>query len=249
MLIVVSCSHPRAPVVERSPSAVRGHLVKPLPQKPPRTYRVRKGDTLHSIAWRFGLDWRRLAEWNRIVPPYVIFEGQRMRLTPPPPRRSTSTRRPPAKTSTPRSGGSHKTNTATAKTKKAHSPPPRKLRWRWPSKGKVIQTFARNDRNRRGVKIRGRYGQPVRAAEAGKVVYAGSDLIGYGKLIIIKHNSNYLSAYGFNRKILVREGEQVDRGEQIGEMGEDATGKALLHFEIRYRGSPVNPLALLRRRG
>lgn len=100
---------------------------------------------------------------------------------------------------------------------------------------------------RKGVKIRGRTGQRVLAAEVGKVVYAGSGLIGYGRLIIIKHNKNYLSAYGYNRKILVKEGDQVAKGERIAEMGVDDSNKPLLHFEIRRNGTPVNPVKLLPR--
>ncbi len=106
-----------------------------------------------------------------------------------------------------------------------------------------------NDRSRQGIKIAGTFGQPIRAAEAGKVVYSGSGLIGYGRLIIIKHNKNYLSAYGHNRKIFVDEGAQVARGERIGEMGKTGDGQPILHFEIRRNGEPVNPLRLLPRQG
>ena len=92
-------------------------------------------------------------------------------------------------------------------------------------------------------------GQPVLAAEKGKVVYSGSGLVGYGNLIIVKHNNTYLSAYGYNKKLLVKEGEEVVRGEQIAEMGSARNGEEpSLHFEIRRSGKPVNPLPLLPRR-
>ncbi len=101
---------------------------------------------------------------------------------------------------------------------------------------------------RNGIKIAGRNGLPIKAAEAGKVVYSGSGLIGYGQLIIVKHNDNYLSAYGHNRSILVKEGDQVTKGQNIAEMGTANNGNPLLHFEIRRDGKPVDPLGLLPRR-
>ena len=101
---------------------------------------------------------------------------------------------------------------------------------------------------RSGVKIAGAQGQGIRSAESGKVVYSGSGLIGYGRLIIVKHNDKYLSAYGHNRKILVAEGDQVTKGQKIAEMGAANDGKPLLHFEIRRDGKPVDPLRLLPRR-
>ena len=110
----------------------------------------------------------------------------------------------------------------------------------------MVQTYSSNDPTRNGVRIRGISGQSVVAAEAGKVVYSGSGLVGYGNLIIIKHNNNYLSAYGYNKRLLVREGGQVARGEPIAEMGAPRnTAEPVLHFEIRRQGSPINPLPLL----
>ncbi len=101
---------------------------------------------------------------------------------------------------------------------------------------------------RKGIKISGRSGSKISAAESGKVVYSGSGLIGYGRLIIIKHNDKYLSAYGHNRKILVKEGDRVSKGQTIAEMGKANSGDPLLHFEIRRDGKPVDPLRLLPRR-
>ncbi len=121
------------------------------------------------------------------------------------------------------------------------------LKWVWPTRGTVVQTFLQDDRTRQGIRIAGKSGQPVIAAESGKVVYTGSGLPGYGKLIIVKHNKNYLSAYGFNRKLLVKDGDQVTRGERIAEMGQSTDGKSLLHFEIRRRDSPLDPLKRLPR--
>ena len=126
--------------------------------------------------------------------------------------------------------------------------PSRNLAWQWPAKGNVASTFNAADPLRKGVKIAGREGSDIRAAERGKVVYSGSGLIGYGRLIIVKHNDNYLSAYGHNRDLLVSEGDQVIKGQKIAAMGRANTGKPLLHFEIRRNGKPVDPLRLLPKR-
>jgi lipoprotein NlpD len=124
----------------------------------------------------------------------------------------------------------------------------RSLRWTWPVDGKLVSRFKASDPLRSGIKIAGEQGRKIRAAESGKVVYSGSGLIGYGRLIIVKHNDNYLSAYGHNRKILVAEGNQVTKGQTIAEMGAANDGQALLHFEIRRDGKPVDPLRRLPRR-
>ena len=113
----------------------------------------------------------------------------------------------------------------------------------------MVQTFARDDDNRKGIWIQGAMGQPVKASEAGKVVYAGNGLVGYGNLIIIKHDQAYLSAYGYNSKLLVNEGDRVNKGEVVARMGSpNIGGQPMLHFEIRRDGKPVNPLPLLPQR-
>jgi lipoprotein NlpD len=125
---------------------------------------------------------------------------------------------------------------------------PETLHWRWPADGQVLTKYQSANETRKGIKIGGKKGYAVTAAEAGKVVYSGSGLIGYGRLIIIKHNNEYLSAYGHNRKLLVKEGDWVAKGDKIAEMGLANNGQAMLHFEIRRNGKPVNPVALLPRR-
>jgi lipoprotein NlpD len=242
------CSHPGpAPVVSRE---YRKPVIKPRSGY----YRVRRGDTMYSIAWRFGYDHRRMAAWNGIRPPYTIYPGQLIRIKPPtrinvaktprytksPPSRST-------RTTTQKKSASTKKVTSTKNTKRK-SVSSVKLRWQWPTKGKVIQSFSSKDPNRKGIKLAGYAGEAVYASEAGKVVYSGSGLIGYGMLIIVKHNNDYLSAYGHNRKLLVKEGDQVKRGMRIAEMGKNGSGQAMLHFEIRRNGNPINPVALLPRR-
>jgi lipoprotein NlpD len=118
------------------------------------------------------------------------------------------------------------------------------LQWMWPANGKVIAGFS-DTSNLKGIDIGGAAGTPIVASAPGKVVYAGSGLRGYGKLIIVKHNATFLSAYAHNREILVKEGQQVARGQKIGEMGNTDTNDVKLHFEIRRLGKPVDPLKYL----
>lgn len=119
-------------------------------------------------------------------------------------------------------------------------------RWRWPSRGKVIRTFAANVH--KGIDIAGNRGDPVTSAAAGKVVYAGAGVTGYGSLIIVKHNDTYLSAYGHNERLLVSEGSVVNAGQQIATMGSSGTNSVKLHFELRRQGKPMDPLTLLPKR-
>ena len=116
--------------------------------------------------------------------------------------------------------------------------------WAWPAAGKVISGFSETA-NLKGIDIAGKSGQPVLASGPGKVVYAGNGLRGYGKLIIIKHNNTFLSAYAHNREILVKEGQQVTRGQKIAEMGDSDADQVKLHFEIRRLGKPVDPAKFL----
>lgn len=216
------------------------------------TYKVRRGDTLFSIGWQAGIDFRKIAEWNRLKSPDRIYAGQVLRLTPPdgaatPAAAAAAPRTvevaPTAVPSeSPRSPRASKRQTAADSGFGSGG-----LRWQWPTEGRVIQGFAASDPGRKGVKIGGRPGQPIVAAESGQVVYSGSGLVGYGPLIIIKHNNSFLSAYGHNRKLLVAQGDQVTKGTRIAEMGL-AGGEPVLHFEIRRDGDPVDPVTLLPRR-
>ena len=119
-----------------------------------------------------------------------------------------------------------------------------KMTWEWPAQGKLLYGFGQGS-NQKGVGIEGRNGQLVLAAAAGKVVYSGSGLRGYGKLIIIKHNTSYLSVYAHNSQILVKEGQTVAKGQKIGEMGDTDNDRVALHFEIRRLGKPIDPLQYL----
>ena len=118
-----------------------------------------------------------------------------------------------------------------------------KIKWFWPTRGKIVKSDSPT--SKKGVDISGSSGQPVKAAAEGKIVYSGSGLVGYGKLIIIKHNDKFLSAYAYNSDLLVNEGDIVKAGQKISEMGQDQSGRNILHFEIRLNGNPINPLKYL----
>lgn len=198
-----------------------------------RSHVVRPGETLYSIGWRYGVDYQSLAAWNGLSDPSLIYVGQRIRLTPPAGGTAVSDRRSPVQ--------------AAASRNQAASTDLPAPEWQWPTDGEVVSAFGNGEAIASGIGIGGREGQPIYAAAAGRVVYAGSGLIGYGQLVIIKHNDTFLSAYGHNRRLLVRQGQEVRRGERIADMGLGPDRGPRLHFEIRRNGTPVNPLPLLGR--
>jgi len=207
----------------------------------PTSYHVvQRGDTLYSISFQYGVDYRVLARWNNLGDGTLIREGQILSLTPPGGPRTGSS-------SQPSSGSSSKTAGSSPPPLKPYTPPPEQKvsRWQWPTDGKVIAGFGRSVKTDSGVRIGGKYGQPVEAASGGTIVYSGNALKGYGNLLIIKHNDTYLSAYGFNSELLVKEGQSVQRGQQIARMGSTTSGTNLLHFEIRKNGKPVDPVGYL----
>ncbi|WP_232305521.1 peptidoglycan DD-metalloendopeptidase family protein [Gilvimarinus polysaccharolyticus] len=246
---------------------------------------VSSGETLYSIAWRYGLDFRLLARHNGVGPPYTIYKSQQLRLDiddaskrQPPPSIAANTRRPVANTQRPASTSSNTTAVAqrprvsvnstpsVSATPKA-SPPPRSenktpapaatnppplltgaVQWRWPADGPVIGSFSSSSGLNKGIDIGGKVGDSVMAAGAGRVVYAGTGLRGYGKLVIVKHNETFLSAYAHNQALLVSEGDSVKAGQQIAKLGSSGTDKHKLHFEIRRDGKPINPLTYLPKR-
>lgn len=197
-------------------------------------YTVQSGDTLYSIAFRYGLDYKKLARSNKIAPPYTIFVNQRIRLKGSLPKRSTPRQKTIAKSSPQK--------TKKPVTRKTQAP---KLNWQWPVPGEVVLAFSTTGKVNKGIDIRGGLGESVAAAADGVVVYAGGGLRGYGKLVIVKHNDHFLSAYGHNRAILVKEGEKVKGGQVVAEIGSSGPGQEMLHFEIRRDGKPEDPLLYL----
>lgn len=224
VLLIAGCAGSSSSLVEYTP---RVHVVQP-------------GETLFGIAWRYGLDHRDLARWNRLDNPDFIRVGQRLLLSPETGAAAGST----ASTAAPASAsGAAGTPARSAPAPLPASPPPE---WRWPTSGPIVSRFrAGGDGVTSGIGVGGRQGQAIEAAASGRVVYAGSGLIGYGQLVIIRHNDTYLSAYGYNSRLLVEQGQSVARGQKIAEMGLGPGRQPRLHFEIRRNGVPVDPLLFL----
>jgi len=222
-------------------------------------YTVMRGDTLYAIAFRLGIDFRELAKLNNIDPPYVIRVNQTLKTktnkSASSKKRTTKVqdaRKSVAQTTKPKTKVTNTTNVTKPSRPKSKSSVASVSqaqstgRWRWPSSGSVVRSFSTN--LHKGVDIAGRRGEPVTAAAGGKVVYAGTGVTGYGALLIIKHNETYLSAYGHNERLLVEEGSDVTAGQRIATMGSSGTDSVKLHFEIRRRGQPIDPLTLLPKR-
>lgn len=198
---------------------------------------VRRGETLYKIAFQYRVDLRDLARWNGIRNPDVIHVGQRLRVTP-----QRAAARTAGAAAPPRGAPQRAPSRSPAPAPPIAQPPPA---WLWPTDGEVVTRFGSTAGIATGIGIRGREGQPVRAAAGGHVVYAGSGLIGYGQLVIIKHNDTYLTAYGYNSRLLVEQGQDVARGAPIAFMGQGPERQPRLHFEIRRDGVPVDPLLML----
>lgn len=253
----------RAPVGDRSARPARN----------PDFHIVRQGDTLYSVAFMYGYEVGEVAKWNGLKSPYTIYKGQRLRLRPPPARRAAPpasrpktrhTVEPPVRPSRPKSRAvaPSRPKTPVVSAKPAPAPPvaPPVTRtapverdsgppdWTWPATGPLLRGYSVSGDGKKGIEIGGKSGQSVRAAAAGKVVYSGSGLVGYGRLIIIKHNNDFLSAYAHNRKLIASEGEWVKRNQVIAQMGNSGTDRVQLHFEIREHGRPVDPLKYLPKR-
>ncbi|MDR6643355.1 lipoprotein NlpD [Luteibacter sp. 1214] len=310
-----ACAPTRTVVVTRSPGGYGPAHAATSPSPPPGgSYRVVKGDTLYSIAFRNKVDFRDLAGWNGIASPYTIWPGQDLRLSPPghenapasshaappvvvavpPPAGHPAPASPPppvqptrpafenvtAAESAPPSVPAPATTTNTpvvvagkpgeslvppAPTPSAPAAAPAPvenppaatpivtsgatrsaggINWRWPADGTLIKKFASGDAIP-GIEVAGKSGDPVRAAADGVVVYSGNGLVGYGELVIIKHSDSFLSAYGHNRKRLVKEGEKVKAGQSVAEMGSSGATRDELQFQIRRDGNPVDPLQYL----
>lgn len=211
---------------------------------------VQQGETLYSLAFNYGRDWRDLAATNNIAAPYIIYPGQTVYLS--------------GATTTTMTANAHKTGSVKVTTTKETTTKPVTTKptttpvqnapkpttavvggWTWPALGTVIGTYSLTGNLNKGIDIAASEGTPVMAASAGTVVYAGNNLHGYGNLLIINHNDSFVSAYGHNRTLLVKEGQKVKTGQKIAEMGSTGTDRVKLHFEIRLNGKPVDPLRYL----
>ncbi len=235
LTIVTACG-------ERNYAPVRSYY-RDIP-KTQKFYIVHKGDTLYAIGYRSGHGYRTLARWNDLKPPYHLEVGQIIALYDAK-KRAGNTYRKLKKTR----NQSHKNHKTAHKTRSQSQKNPSfsyankkllKLTWHWPLRGKILKSFSQTQN--KGIDISGRLGQKVKAAAAGKVVYSGKGLVGYGNLLIIRHNRDFHTAYANNRRLLVKEGQRVKKGQAIAEVGKLRGVKPSLHFEIRKKGKPVNPL-------
>lgn len=197
-------------------------------------YTVKRGDTLSRISRMTGTSVRDLARMNGISPPYTIEIGQKLKVS-----------------GASKSSGSKKSSSQTAKVTpssavpKSSWPPVGQRCWRWPASGKVVMTYSTSEGGNKGIDIAGSRSQPVYAAGAGKVVYVGNQLRGYGNLVMIKHNEDYITAYAHNDKLMVNNGQNVKIGQQIATMGSSDADSVRLHFQIRYRATAIDPLRYL----
>lgn len=227
IIFLAGCQSNWAPVddINRAPAKLSGQHI------------VQSGETLYAISWRYGRDFKELAQVNNIAPPYNIYAGQEISLEQPKPSETKAQPIIVPKTQeqvqTPPPVVSQAATTST--------PLKWQGQWHWPVKGEIIGRFAQT----KGIDIAGVDGEIIHAAADGQVVYSGTGLRGYGQLVIIKHNEQYLSAYAHNRKLMVKEGEWIKIGQPIAEMGNTGTNRVKLHFEIRQDGKPVDPLRYL----
>lgn len=200
---------------------------------------VEKGDTLYSLSRKYRIDLAQFKAINDLSSPYTLYPGQSLRL---------------------KAGGSSGVSKVTVPPKKSPQKPPKNpahskpfnqqspKHWRWPTKGRVVARFKGSESTQKGVDISGTLGQDVIASAAGKVVYSGQGIPSYGHLVLIKHNERYMSAYAYNSRLLVKEGQTVKAGQKIASMGQQGLSSPRLHFEIRKNGQPVNPVSFLPKR-
>lgn len=251
VLLLCGCArHVTAPISDRNvvgPDRISSHWVS-------------KGETLYSIAWRYGLEHRKLATANGIGAPYLIHPGQRLTLDLSNPVKAVTPRvaaksrpaNPPAVNaqSTSKPSSSSTVRPAQPAVARRTAPPAattaKQWRWQWPLKGKLVRYYD-SDKRFKGVYLHRSQGAPVVAAAPGEVVYAGNGLPTYGPSIIIKHSDTYLSFYALNRKLSVKEGDRVAAGQKIAEVGGDVNDRNRIYFEIRRNGHSTDPIRLLPR--
>jgi lipoprotein NlpD len=224
--------------------ACAGHTPAPVAERyqdselAPDSYYVLRGDTLFSVAFRYGKTVEQLASYNNIRAPYTIYVGQKLLLT--------------GREPIPISKISPSFKSAKSKPVKSVKTKPTLVvdsgGWHWPLalRADISQRFVSGNSNNKGIDIVAKAGTKVLAARGGQVVYAGSGLPGYGNLLIIKHDAQYLSAYAHNQRLLVKEGQNVTAKQHVADLGSTATSSPKLHFEIRKDGKPVDPLSFVR---
>ncbi len=272
-VFLAACSSRESPAPVTTLDDIKNYYKKYPQGEKASGYMVQAGDTLYSIAFRAGMDYRELAQLNNISAPYRIYAGQTLQFdnkkyT------SKSGEQRISSVKAPKTVGGAVNNTPQAQTKlttanKAIAPDNQtgyvqkqtvkenatsaensvsssKVQWVWPVRGPLLASFSNAEHGNKGLEIGGKAGTPIKAAAAGEVVYAGNALRGYGNLVIIRHNDDFLSAYAHNRKLLVKERDTVVSGQTIAEMGNTDAASVRLHFEIRFRGKSVDPKRYLK---
>ena len=224
-------------VAERYPGGADGSpAAKPAARRD--VHIVKRGDTLYSISRSTGVSVRTLARLNRLRSPYRIYPGQKLRLKGPAvaarsaPRQSRAKPKPPAKPAASRSP------TSRAATSQAGG-----LTWRWPTSSRVVNEYGGTNK---GLDFSVRPGTQVLSAADGEVVYAGAGLAGFERLVIVRHNAEYLSAYSINQPIVVKEKQRIKGGQPIAAINGGGRAAQALHFEIRRNGKPISPRSVLK---
>ncbi len=221
----------RVAVAERSPGAVDGSPAAKANQRQ-AVHTVKRGDTLYSISRSTGVSVRTLARLNRLRPPYRIYPGQKLRLNGravaarPAPRHSKARPKPPAKPAASRSPTSQAGG----------------VTWRWPTSSRVVNEYGGTNK---GLDFSVQPGTQVLSAADGEVVYAGAGLAGFERLVIVRHNAEYLSAYSVNQPIIVKEKQRIKGGQPIAAINGGGRAARALHFEIRRNGKPISPRSVL----
>lgn len=270
-LLLLTCSILSACTLRDNPAPIADSAGKRVRTSVPaaQTYQVKPGDTLFSIAFRAGMDFKTLARINRIGEPYTIYVGQVLVVTNPDAVQTavvgpnggsrSSNKNHSNSTSSDTSSKASKVVASEKQTRYGQTErveEPEKIpnstingnvkQWLWPVKGPILEKFSAQEHGNKGLDIGGTVGTPIKAAAAGQVVYAGSALRGYGNLVIIRHNDDFLSAYAHNSRLLVKERDSVVAGQVIAEMGNSDADRVKLHFEIRFRGKSIDPLRYLK---
>jgi len=245
LLAACASSGNQAPVLDRTSRAGNAGTVSQEPP-PPGYYRVKRGDTLYSIALLNGQAPRDLVAWNNIANPNQIEVDQLLRVVPPNADVSSTgavvTPVRPTNTTTQPVDSIAVTPPPTASSSAPAGASDSAISLGWPARGSLINRF--DDKSNKGIDIGGKRGDAVVAADDGKVIHVGP-LRGYGNLVIIKHNDTFLTAYGNNDKVLVTEQSTVKKGQKIAEMGSTDADRVKLHFEVRRNGKPVDPMRYL----
>ncbi|MGJ8681260.1 peptidoglycan DD-metalloendopeptidase family protein [Paraglaciecola sp.] len=259
-LCIIGCSNRKQPAPVQELYQGKSYTDYQASAYKGKSYVVAKGDTLFSIAWFSGNDYRDLAALNKIKAPFNIYPGQTITLKSP---RNSIRQKSQVKTGTTSKiitnqvvdvpvkqayGESEQNVNSNSNESVIGKFPYQVKRWSWPTQKPVTKGFSAKDDGNKGLDFSGKLGSPILAAADGKVVYTGKALRGFGQLVIIKHTEAYLSAYAHNDKLLVKEQQWVKRGQQIAKMGSSGTDKVKLHFEVRYKGKSINPLNYLPQR-